>query len=94
MSGNFATEVGEGLGWTVALSGYSKIPTLPALKREAIGKGQMGSAPMGSLQSSCFLLTGTFRVLPLTCFYLPKSARAYPFPQSIKIHYFRSGPIN
>ena len=27
---------------------------------------------------------GTFWVLPLTYFYLPKSARAYLFPQSVK----------
>ena len=54
---------------------------------------KMGSALMGSLQSSCFL-TGTFWVLPLTCFYLPKSARAYLFPQSVKIHYFCSSPIS
>ena len=32
-------------------------------------------------------------VLPLTYFHLPKSARAYLFPQSVKIHYFCSGPI-
>ena len=28
---------------------------------------------------------GTFLVLPLTYLYLPKSARAYPFPQSVKV---------
>ena len=37
---------------------------------------------------------GAFWVLPLTCFFLAKSARAYLFPQSIKIHYFCSGPIS
>ena len=37
---------------------------------------------------------GTFWELPLTYFYLPKSARVYLFPQSIKIHYFRIGPIS
>ena len=37
---------------------------------------------------------GTFWALPLTCFCLPKSARAYLFPQSIKIHYFCSGPTS
>ena len=30
----------------------------------------------------------TFWVLPLSYGYLPKSARAYLFPQSVKIHYF------
>ena len=44
---------------------------------------------MGSLQISL----ETFWVLPLTYLYLPKSARAYLFPQSVKIHYFCSGPI-
>ena len=55
------------------------------------GKGQTGSALMGSLHFSCFL-TGNLGVLPLTYFYLSKSARAYLFPQSVKIHYFCSGP--
>ena len=26
--------------------------------------------------------------------YLPKSARAYLFPESVETHYFRSGPIS
>ena len=37
---------------------------------------------------------GTFWQLPLTYFYLPKSARAYLFPQSVKVYYFCSGPIS
>ena len=41
-----------------------------------------------------FLHRGTFWVLPLAYFYIPKSARAYLFPQSVKIHYFCSGPIS
>ena len=48
-----------------------------------VGKGQMGSALMGSLQISCFLTEGLFGY-PLTYFYLSKSARAYLFPQSVK----------
>ena len=48
---------------------------------------------MGWLQVSCFL-TGTCRVLPLTCFYIPKSAKAYLFPQSVNIYCFCSGPIS
>ena len=50
---------------------------LPGRRRrtyEALGKGQMGSALMGPLQISCFLM-------------------AYLFPQSVKMHYFCSGPI-
>ena len=41
-----------------------------------------------------FFDRGTFWVLLSTYFYLPKSARAYLFPQSIKIRYFCSGPIS
>ena len=37
---------------------------------------------------------GTFWVLPLTYFCLTKSARAYFFSQSVKHHYFCSGPIS
>ena len=33
---------------------------------------------------------GTFWVLPLTYFYISKSARAYLSPQSVKNHYFCS----
>ena len=35
-----------------------------------------------------FFDRGTLCVLPLTYFYLPKSARAYLFPQCVKIYYF------
>ena len=54
----------------------------------------MGSALMGSQRISCFNDRGTFWVLPLTYFHLPKSARAYAFPQSVKNNYFCSGPIS
>ena len=33
-------------------------------------------------------------VLPLTYFHPLKSARAHPFPQSVKARYLRSGPIS
>ena len=62
----------------------------PAAK---FGKGQMGSALMGSLQISCFFDRGTFLVLSLTYFYLPESARAYLFPQSVKIITFAAAPL-
>ena len=48
---------------------------------------------MGSLQSLSCLDRGTFSLLPLICFYLPKSDRAYLFQQSVKVRYFCSGPI-
>ena len=55
----------------------------------------MGSALMGSLQQfHVFVDGGTFWALPLTCLYLPKSARAYLFPPSVKTHYLCSGPIS
>ena len=51
---------------------------------------------MRSLQmlSTCFCLTGTCWVLPLTHCCLAKSARAYLFPQSVKISYVCRGPIS
>ena len=52
-----------------------------------IGKGQMGSALMESLQMFMFCRQGDHS-------YLPKSARAYLFPKFFKTHYFRSGPIS
>ena len=72
-----------------------------ASTNKAIGKGQMRSALMGS-RFYCFFFIfiffdrGTLWVLPLTYFYfcLPKSARAYIFPQYVNIHYFCSGPIS
>ena len=53
----------------------------------------MGSALMGSLRFVVFFDRGTFWVLLLTYFYLPKSAMAYLVTQSVKSHYFCSGPI-
>ena len=47
---------------------------------------------MGPLHISCFLTEGLSRVLPQTYLYIPKSARAYLFPRSVKTHNFRSGP--
>ena len=49
---------------------------------------------MGSLQISCFLTEGLFGYSRLTYLHLPKSARSYLIPQSVKIHYFCSGPIS
>ena len=59
-----------------------------------IRKGANGVSTNGATANFMFFDRGTFWVLPLTCFYLPKSARAYLFPQSVEIHYFRSGPIS
>ena len=63
----------------------------PSVK--TFGKGQMGSALMGSLQIPWFL-TGTFWSLPLTYFCLPKSARAYRFPNPSKLITFAAAPFS
>ena len=57
------------------------------------GKGRMGSALMGSLQIACVCYGWTFWVLPLTYFYLPKSASAYLFPESVKNITFAAAPL-
>ena len=61
---------------------------------EAIRKGTNGVSTNGVTANLISFDRGTFWVLPLTYFYLPKSARAYLFPQSARNkHYFCSGPI-
>ena len=49
---------------------------------------------MGSLRISCFLTEGLvgYSSEPFCC--LPKSTGAYPFPQSVTIRCFFSGPIS
>ena len=59
----------------------------------SVGKGRLVFSTDGVTANFMFL-TGCLGVLPLIYFYIPKSARAYLFPQSVKIHYFRSGPIS
>ena len=67
----------------------------PAVRPAGFGKWQLGSALIGSLHFCSYVLTeGLLGILPLTYFYLPKSARAYLFPQAAKIPYFCSGPIS
>ena len=56
--------------------------------------GLTGDTGKGELQIPCFFDRGTFWVLPLNYFYIPKHASAYLFPQSVKIHDFCSGPIS
>ena len=53
----------------------------------------MGSALTGSLHLFVFFDGGTFWVLPLTCFDLPKSARAYLIPQSVKFMMFAAASL-
>ena len=56
-------------------------------------KGTNGVSTNGVTANFMFL-TGTFWVHPLTCVYLPKSARAYICPQSVSKYYFCSAPIS
>ena len=44
---------------------------------DMVGRTALGRGQMGSLHVLCFVYRGTFGVLPLTSFYLPRSARAY-----------------
>ena len=67
---------------------------LTSASSTAIGKGRMGSALMESLQNFVLFDRINLWVRPLTYFYIPKSARACLFPQSVNICCFCSGPIN
>ena len=57
-------------------------------------KGTNGVSTNGVTAKFMCFDRGIFWVLPLTYFYLPKRARAYLFPQSVKSPYFFSGPIS
>ena len=57
-------------------------------------KGTDGVSANGVTANFMVLDRGTFWALPLTCFYVPRSARAYLFPQSVERIYFCSGPIS
>ena len=57
-------------------------------------KGTNGVGTNGVTTNLLFLFDrGAFWALPLTYFYLPKSARAHLFPQPVKTHYLCGGPI-
>ena len=57
-------------------------------------RGTDGVGTNGVTTNLMFFDRGTFSVLPLTYFCLPKSARVYLFPQSVKLHYVCSGHIS
>ena len=63
------------------------------LDKRGVRKGTNGVSTNWVTAIYMFVDRGTFWVLPLTCFYLPKRARAYPFPQSVKFPYFCGDPI-
>ena len=79
----------------ITTTNYYYYPPPPDLggPPRSFGKGQLGSALMASLHIMSFDRE-TFWVLQLTYFCLSKSARAYLFPQSVKIHDFCSGHIS
>ena len=58
------------------------------------GKGQIWVSTNGVAANLVFFDRGTFWVLPLTYFHLPKSARLSLFPQSDEMHSFRGGPMS
>ena len=63
-------------------------------RRRRLRKGTNGVSTNGVTAFLMFLTEGLFVGLPLSYSDLPKSARAYLFPQSVKIHYFCSGPFS
>ena len=78
---------------------------IAVLKKQAAGKKQAslvqvsekdkwGQHQWGHCKFHVLFDRGTFWVLPLICFYLPKSARAYLFHHSVKLTYCCSGPIS
>ena len=58
-----------------------------------LGKGRIRSALMGSMQISCFLTEGPFGHSRWPTFIFPKVPGRTFFPQSVKIYYFRYGPL-
>ena len=60
-----------------------------------VWKGTDGVSTDGVPADFMFFDSGTFLLgTPVNLLYLPKSARAYLFPQSVKTHYFCSSPIS
>ena len=57
-------------------------------------RDKWGRHQWGHCEFSVLVDRGTFGVLPLIYFYLPRRARAYLFPQSVRFHYFCSGSIS
>ena len=71
------------------LSGFATAQSQPTSR-----KGTDGVSTNGVSANVVLFDRGSFWVLPLICFYIPKSARAYLFPQSVSFYYFCSGPIS
>ena len=78
-------------------SKYSSGPevALPELRdspREVFGRGQLGSALMGTLQILLFLTD--FLGTPVNLLVSSQKCQGVPFPQSVKSPYSCSGPIS
>ena len=58
-----------------------------------VRKGTNGVSTDGVTADFMFFDRGAFWVLPLTCFYLPKSARAYLFPNLSEFIPFAAAPL-
>ena len=65
----------------------------PAVRLSQARKGANGISTNGVTTNFMFVDRGAFWVLPLTYFSLTKSARAYLFPQSVKIVTFAFAPL-
>ena len=79
----------DAAGLCVCLHAYAQMRR----REERLRKGTNGVSTNGVTANLRLCDRGTFRVLPLAYFYLPKSARASLCPQSVRMHYFCSGPI-
>ena len=75
---------------------HARLPRLSDVFLFTIDKPSnvVGVSTNGVTANFMFFDKGTFGAVTLTYFYLPKSVRAYLFPQSVEIHYFCSGPIS
>ena len=69
------------------------LPDAPPLPRAALGEGTNGVSTNGVTATFMLLDRGTFWVLPLTFFYLPKSARVCRFTQSVKFMTSAAAPL-
>ena len=81
-------------GIEVEVQEVGPAPGFPTRGVKVDRKGTNGVSINGVTADFTFFDRGTFWVLPLIYFYIPKSARACLFPQSVKIDYFCSGPIS
>ena len=75
-----------------ARSCLSRMPRTPP-RQGTSRKGTNGFSTNWVTANFMFLDRGTFWVLPFTYVFLPKSARAYLFPQSVKFITFAAAPL-